>query len=52
MPAYSQKYKAADGGGARIDHKTVEFSDKWDYAHQYAWKRSKLYDDDHAAWKA
>ena len=26
-PAYSQKYKAADGGGARIDHKTAEFSE-------------------------
>ena len=51
-PAYSQKCKAADGGGARIDHKTVEFSNKWDYVHQGAWRRSKMYDDDYAKWKA
>ena len=51
-PAYSIKYKAADGGEDRIDHKAVAYSDEWINMDKRAWKRSKLYDDDPEEWKA
>ena len=49
-PKYTQKYKAIDGGGKRIDYKTIAFSKEWDYQHQNAWKRSKLYDKNYEQW--
>ena len=50
-PPYNKKYEEVDGGGPRINHREVEFSEEWDYTHQSAWKRSKMYDEDHAKGK-
>ena len=50
-PPYNQKYKEADGGGARIDYKAVAFSEEWAKHHQQAWTRSELYDKNYPKWK-
>ena len=41
-----------DGGGARIDHKNVAFSEEWSKHHQQAWTRSELYDKHYTKWKS
>ena len=50
-PKYLLTIKAANGGAKRIDWKAIDLSDKWRVRHITAWKRSKMYDTDHARWK-
>ena len=47
----TEKYEAKDGGGKRINHRTIAFSQEWSKHHQQAWTWSKLYDENYEQWK-
>ena len=51
VPAYNLKYKAIDGGGERINHKSIRLNLEWSKHHQQTWAQSKLYDDNYEQWK-